>query len=285
MKKLIFIVLFLAGCSLWASADQASKDTTKKDTSKVAAGGHAGKTQGNGSTKVSGDQSGTKNGDQAPAKTTAKTCPDASSSDIRVWVGYALILLILGVFVGTACFSSLLRDPVTNPATFMAAAHAMPKYATEQDINKIPKSFSLARTQLAIWTVVIAVSYIFLELCRYKYSAVPMITVDKTLLALMGISAATTAAGSIIDSNGTQTQQDANGPSVSFFKDILSDQNGINIHRFQNVVWTMVAVTLYLCQIPDVTCGSLPTLDSTLIALTGISSATYLGLKINENKS
>ena len=65
--------------------------------------------------------------------------------------------------------------------------------------------------------------------------------------------------------------------------DILSDQNGVNIHRFQNVIWTVIAMVLFLCKVRYMGCGELPTLDGTLIALTGISSATYLGLKVNEN--
>ena len=278
MKKLLFIILFLAGSSLWASADPAPKDTGKKDTTKAAQGSTAGKntvnTQGNSATPKAAP---------APAKAADNLCKPADDSSMRPWIGYTLILVILGVFIGTAFYSSLLRDPVMNATTFMAAAHAIPKYATEQDINKIPKPFSLARTQLAVWTVVIAVSYIYLELC--KYSAAPIPPIDKTLLGLMGISAATTVTGSVIDNNATPTQQGTNAPSEGFFMDILSDQNGINIHRFQNVIWTLVAVVLFLCQVPDVPCGSLPILDSTLVALTGISSATYLGLKINENKN
>ena len=164
---------------------------------------------------------------------------------------------------------------------FKAAAVATGKYTADTNINDIPKPFSLARSQLAVWTAVIGCSYLYMELC--KCSGVPVTIIDKTLLGLMGISAATTAAGNMIDNNATPAQQPAPNPSEGFFKDIMSDQNRINIHRFQNVVWTLIAVTLYLSQIPEVKCGFLPTLDATLVSLTAISSATYLGLKINEN--
>jgi len=88
--------------------------------------------------------------------------------------------------------------------------------------------------------------------------------------------------GSAID-NSNPSQQGAQYPSDNFLMDILSDQNGVNIHRFQNVIWTVIAMVLFLCKVRYMGCGELPTLDGTLIALTGISSATYLGLKVNEN--
>lgn len=197
-------------------------------------------------------------------------------------IGWATIGLIIVIFLWIAMDSDLLKAQIIDPIQFMQVANKTSKYATETDINKISKPYSLARSQLGLWTVVIGCSYIYVELC--KYFPVPSIKLDGTLLGLMGISAGTAAAGNLIDNNANPEQQGVMGPSGGFFKDILSDQNGINIHRFQNVVWTVIAIILYLCQIPDVPCGQLPTLDTTLVALTGISSATYLGLKINENK-
>jgi hypothetical protein len=208
------------------------------------------------------------------------TCQPASG--FTPYVGCFLIVLILGIFFGFAIWSNLLKDAVMDVAAFKAAAIQAKKMVPGGDINKVDKPYSLARSQLAVWIVVIGCSYIYLEMC--KYNMVPIPIVDKTLLGLMGISAATAAAGNIIDNNATPEQQGLIGPSEGFFKDIMSDQNGINIHRFQDVVWTLIAVTLYLSQIPDVTCGYLPSLDATLVSLTAVSSVTYLGLKINENK-
>ncbi|WP_426672063.1 hypothetical protein ACPPVU_12610 [Mucilaginibacter sp. McL0603] len=273
MKKISLLLLILAlGCltiraedttgNAKAQADKAAaiRKAQSKTADSIAA---AAKAQNNNKNKV-----------------VAATCKDADNSVLQ-WTGWLLIILIVGLFFGLTWKSDLLRAPIQDPVAFKQAAVATGKYTDGTDINKIPKPFSLSRSQLAVWTVVISCSYLYLELCRY--ASAPVLTIDKTLLGLMGISAATTAAGNIIDNNATADQQGAPKPSEGFFKDIMSDQNGINIHRFQNVVWTLIAVTLYISQIPDITCGSLPTLDATLVALTGISSATYLGLKINEN--
>jgi hypothetical protein len=70
---------------------------------------------------------------------------------------------------------------------------------------KIPKPFSLSRSQLGAWTVVISCSYIYLELC--KYVPTQQIPIDNTLLALMGISAGTAAASNVIDTNSSPSSK------------------------------------------------------------------------------
>ncbi|MFI5137241.1 MAG: hypothetical protein ACHQIM_05390 [Sphingobacteriales bacterium] len=269
MKKLLLIILFLAaGFSSLYATDTTRTKTAAADTAKI---------------KVTVQTT------TAPtvAKTdTAKKQPTATADcakpgKIRSTVGWVLIIGIIILFLGVAFKSDILRDSIMNHDDFLVAARKIAKYQNVTDVNKIPKPFSLSRSQLAIWTVVISCSYIYLELV--KYFPVKDIAIDSTLLLLMGISAGTAAAGNLINNTSTPEQQGPDLPSEGFFKDILSDKNGINIHRFQNVIWTIIAVMLYLGKIPVVICGQLPTLDSTLIALTGISSATYLGLKINEN--
>jgi hypothetical protein len=68
-----------------------------------------------------------------------------------------------------------------------------------------------------------------------------------------------------------------------FLTDILSDANGISFHRFQMAVWTLVLGIFFVVQ----ALGRLamPEFDQTLLALMGISAATYVGFKIPENNS
>jgi len=277
MKPLVLVLLFLSGilANVYA-AGQAPLPKANSDTTKPVIKTGISPTAVT-ATAAGGTQSMAK-ADSSKAKAAAVTCLPPSPH--RDWAGGILIILIIVLFIGVAWKSNLLRDPIANPAAFMLAAQ-LTKYANITNINKIPKPFSLARTQLGVWTVIISCTYVYLGLIR-NFS-LQDITVDSTILLLMGISAGTTAAGSVIDSTATPDQQGVQYPSDSFFADILSDQNGINIHRFQNVIWTIIAMTLFLAKVRYCDCGELPTLDSTLIALTGISSATYLGLKINEN--
>jgi len=71
--------------------------------------------------------------------------------------------------------------------------------------------------------------------------------------------------------------------SEGFRKDILSDVNGIALHRFQMVVWTLALGFMFLAGVyRDLT---MPQFSATLLALTGISAGTYLGFKIPERQT
>jgi hypothetical protein len=68
-------------------------------------------------------------------------------------------------------------------------------------------------------------------------------------------------------------------PSVSFLTDILTDDSGaVALHRFQIVLWTLVLSVIFLAGVLHVL--SMPEFNSTLLALMGISSGTYLGFKM-----
>ena len=68
--------------------------------------------------------------------------------------------------------------------------------------------------------------------------------------------------------------------SESFVEDLLTDRDGINIHRFQMMVWTIVLVVLFVHSVWSRL--SMPEFSATLLALQGISGGTYLGFKIPE---
>lgn len=68
--------------------------------------------------------------------------------------------------------------------------------------------------------------------------------------------------------------------SKSFWEDILSDINGVTLHRFQMVVWTVVLSIIFL---RDVYVNvAMPEFSGTLLALMGISGGTYIGFKFPE---
>jgi hypothetical protein len=65
-----------------------------------------------------------------------------------------------------------------------------------------------------------------------------------------------------------------------FFKDILSDANGVSLHRFQITAWTLVLGFVFVSQVfRDL---SMPQFDSTLLGLMGLSSATFVAMKTTE---
>jgi len=192
-------------------------------------------------------------------------------------------LFILFFFI-LAYRSDLLRDEIDNPAAFLANAITLNGKYKAMAYGDIPRPFSLARTQFAVWTVVVASVYLYHLLCIKNCPPLTLAN-SSTTLALLGISAGTTGMANVIDKSNASSivPRHQNGPSQGFFYDILSDASGISIHRFQNVVWTIVAITIYLYKAGTGGCA-MPELDGTILTLTGISSAAYLGLKVNENK-
>jgi hypothetical protein len=68
--------------------------------------------------------------------------------------------------------------------------------------------------------------------------------------------------------------------SGHWWLDIVSDRDGVNFHRFQMAAWTIVLGIVFIKQVYSQL--AMPDFDSTLLGLIGISSGTYLGMKITE---
>jgi hypothetical protein len=67
---------------------------------------------------------------------------------------------------------------------------------------------------------------------------------------------------------------------LTFLTDILSDENGISLPRFQVAAWTLVSVVIFVSNVWQKV--SMPALDEQMLALMGLSSGTFVGMKANE---
>lgn len=201
-----------------------------------------------------------------------------------IYVGWILIALIIILFLGLAFFTNLLRDDVDPVKLLAAAKNLNPNLAEDTSPDKISRPFSLSRVQLAVWTTVIACVYCYTAFCCC--TDIAQIGFNATVLALMGVSVGTAAVGSAIDKSENSSNRHQNdGPSQGIIVDILSDENGISVHRFQNVVWTIISISIFLSGVGSAAAAcKLPVLDQTLLILMGISSGTYVALKAGENK-
>lgn len=214
--------------------------------------------------------------------TTFASCNTNQHYDVKVTTAASVIFLICTLFGVLAVYSNILRDEISDCDEFEANAQQLQQKSKWKKVDKTAP-FSLTKVQFGIWTVIISSVYIYLALCKGDCSET---SINKTALVLMGIFAGTAVASSVIDKNeiGDNRPRHQNTPSQGFFIDILSDDNGISLHRFQNFAWTLIAVTIYIYKVSQVTAGcQLPELSDTLLALTGISSATYLVLRSKEN--
>ena len=206
-----------------------------------------------------------------------------SSYDPKGIAAFVIIVLISALFIALGTHSNLLRDQVNDSDAFNEnATKIQQQQKTKVTVSKNP--FSLNKVQFGMWTVIISSSYVYLSLCKGDCAGVP---INKTALVLMGIYSGLAAASTIIDKReiNDSRPRHQNTPSQGFFVDMLSDDNGISLHRFQNLVWSIIAIIVYLYKVAEIRTGCiLPELSDTLLALTGISTATYLVLRSKENE-
>ena len=166
------------------------------------------------------------------------------------------------------------------------------KYDMLRDASTIakPKPYSFARVQLAWWTQIVLASFISIIFSGY---GIP--TFNESTLILLGIGTATTAAAKVIDlsdqsKSGIKRSQDEDGKN--FFLDILSDENGVSIHRFQTVVFNLTIGIWFIAEVlnnlsmvnKDNIDTVMPVISDNNLILLGLSSGTYAALKSTENK-
>lgn len=195
---------------------------------------------------------------------------------------YLIILLILTIaIVVVASKSHMLRNQVFNHNNYA-------NIAAVNNIENPKPAFSLSRTQLAFWTVIISSTFIYVVINSSSGISIVIPELPPVNLVLLGIAAGTSVVAKVIDNSqkdnagNSISQQDL--PSKGFLTDIISDENGISIHRLQNVIWTAIVGVIYIyyviinSKIPD---GTI--INNNLLGLMGISAGTYLGLKTTEN--
>ena len=150
------------------------------------------------------------------------------------------------------------------------------------------RPYSFARVQLFWWTVIILSCYV----AFYLYTGY-LVTLPPSSVLLLGGGLAVAIFGKMIDN----TQMEKNkgeapirhqdlGPSQGLFIDILSDEGGISIHRFQTVIFNLIFGIAYIkAFLVNVQARAYPFIefDSWQLAMLGISTVAYRGFKTNEN--
>lgn len=174
-------------------------------------------------------------------------------------IGIISILLIWSAAIYLAIKTSMLKDTgATNSATY-----------------------SLAKTQLLWWTLIIITCFI-VALDSSQGSIFP--DLNSTVVTLLGISLGTTATSKIIDGQlKVQGKRSHDASSRSFIHDILSDENGISVHRFQTVVFNIIFGIAFFIEFSQNGSFKFPEYDTSQLTVLGISSAGYIALKLNES--
>ena len=176
----------------------------------------------------------------------------------RTW-GLVGIALFIVIFIWLAYTKDILRDESSLE-------------------DKRGRPFSLSRTQFSFWTILIASSFVFLWVSTGE---TPVLS--NASLILLGISGGTSILAKMIDNSQQSTARHQDQQTKGFFTDILSDDKGISIHRFQMLIFTIVTGIIFIHDV--LTVFEMPEFNDTLLLLMGISNGTYAGFKATENNS
>jgi hypothetical protein len=190
---------------------------------------------------------------------TDKTLTVITSSPTMFGIGLTVVIifLIVSVWMAFVAKSNILKD-------------------RSDSLEKKP--YSLARFQLYWWSIIVISSYILLFSIRDHFSLL-----NATALILMGISITSTGFAFLIDYSDSDKVRHQDKPGVNFFTDVLSDDDGVSIHRFQNLIFTFLFGIIFIYKVFDT--GRMPVFGQTELFLMGLSSAAYLALKAGENKT
>ncbi len=163
-------------------------------------------------------------------------------------------------------------------------------YDSNNNANSVmERPFGYSKVQLFWWTMIILCCYTFF----YGLTGV-LVPLNPTSVILLGFGVMVLAGGKMIDQRQIKSSppgtrhQDGDARSESFVMDIISDDQGPSIHRFQAVVFNVVFGIGFVSFFISALYGQrYPFADFTewQFALIGISSATYLGMKATENTS
>lgn len=105
-------------------------------------------------------------------------------NSLGFWIFVVVFAVAIAAFWGLASKSDIIREPGPQPGGI--------------DENKKPnrKPYSLARTQMAFWFFIVTISYVFIWMVTSDLS-----NLTPSVLALIGISAATGLSSAVVDSN------------------------------------------------------------------------------------
>ena len=180
------------------------------------------------------------------------------------------------------------------------------------ELSKIKLAYSFSKSQLVFWTLIVISSFIYIWGMTNNFNPI-----NTTALILLGISSATLAAGSIVggrqaaealvpasdpsrppanrgaaESDRSETENlpvkrvqaflESRVTHNNYFRDILSDNQGLSIPRVQVVAFNVLFGIIFLKSV--VLDYTMPAFGETELLLLGLSNGTYAFLKSSETK-
>jgi hypothetical protein len=174
-----------------------------------------------------------------------------------IWAwAFTIVLFIVSILLAFVFKTNLIKDKSTQ---------------------QIHKPYSLSRFQLLWWTVIIISCYLLLFAIRDDFALL-----SQSTLILLGISVAGTSFAAVVDYSQSDKGRHQDQPGVNFIQDVLSDDDGISVHRYQNLIFTFIFGVIFFYKV--LATGNMPNFGPLELSLMGLSTAAYVGLKTSENK-
>ncbi len=222
----------------------------------------------------------------------------------KIW-RWVFLAVPLGLLVMILFSNSILKDSVAR----LVGPTGNEK---EKEKEKDNTSYSFSKTQFAFWTLIVGISFVYIWWVTLDFG-----TLNTTALALLGISSATIITSSLIgrseenralatdemNSGDAKSQsekeiqekertdrinslikfrhREKGSKMESFFFDILSDTDGISVHRLQSFAFNLIFAFIFIQQV--LTTYSMPEFSDTHFVLLGLSNGTYAFIKAREN--
>jgi hypothetical protein len=187
----------------------------------------------------------------------------AGAKAARFELASALTLIVSGVFALLALGGLLMLGwrggALRDPRSTLEAAQ---------------RPYSLSRVQMAWWFFLVLISFLYVSLLTGQGIGIPT-----GILALMGIATGTVAGDQMVD---TPTPRAAQAVTKGFWLDLVTTVDGeISLSKFQALVWTLVIGGIFV--VDSLNTVTISALDGSLVALLGVSSGSYVGLKAGGN--
>jgi hypothetical protein len=185
----------------------------------------------------------------------------------------------------------LIAQTGLSRAAARAAAGKRPVVFFDVVVTGDDNRYSLSRLQAYLWTIVVALAFAGVTVGTGQFATVP-----RNLVLLMGVNLGAAVAATAITTSQAGKPRPAGSPAPpnparpSFVRDLFFESGlpgSLDLPRTQMFLWTIVMlatyVVLFLQAFPAVapSHGAAELLDvpSGMLALMGVSQATYLGAK------
>jgi len=199
-----------------------------------------------------------------------------------VW-GLIFIIIVTTLFVLASKRSNLLKANLNLAPGILVVPTIDPNNTSPQILEKdIP--YSLGRFQLAWWTYLVIVSFIYIWMSTDELGNLP-----SSIALLIGVVGGTSVVSKISEAlkiNGagavpiTLQQFNTQYKSKHFLYDLVTDENGLSASRFQFFFFTVFFGLFLAWQV--IYNLQFPVFSDGILMLMGISSTTYAGVKFNE---